>query len=696
MKKHLLTYLALLPLLLFSQQTYTWNTVSGDWQNPISWLPQRNTPSPDDIIEFSGNATVTAMPAAETIGRFRTHNNAIVSISGNASVLSIGHIGVEGPAFVVEAGSALQISGDSPIHFDILDGHTGVVGGNISFAGGAHRLTAVSSGRLVFSNGSEFLTQTGFSGNAFGTTNLLSVVFEAGAVYISMAGATPFGAPSPDAVTVFESGSTYVHRTNTPVPALAGRTYGNLVIDGNVNFAGIGSARNCTILNNLHLTSGFFSFKPNTIATHTGNFVISGNIICEEDTWIDIGNINMTGAVVLTGTDQSVGDGSGSGPITIHNLAKNNGTTTLYRTLNITGNIHLEQGKLVSTTEMPLVLHINAGITSCDHNYSNLSYSNLGCDNSFVEGPIVKLGLNSDFFAFPVGEGNKVRPLLLHAATGDFTVRYIRGDPYLQVSDVMGTGIHHISHLEYWDITSAGAAQVELTYYDPNSGGVTDMEALRAARYNGSNWQEEGVISFTGFPGSNGSVTSHTLSAFGYFSLASSSDYPNNPLPMDGYLFTVQLEGEKATLRWLIEWEHQKVMVEKLVDGLYTTLSGYTNSDNIVYDEKLFKGNNIYRLKIISLSGEVYFSDNKIVRYGGDDQIQIYPNPAQEKISIKLNRASSISELVIVNISGSILKRIRTSNQTNIEIEILDLPPGIYYLKPGQTHFPIGRFIKLN
>ncbi len=697
MKKHLLTCWALLPFLLFSQQIYVWNASSGAWQDPANWLPQRVTPSTDDILEFGTNTAVIGMPATDIIGRLRIHNSAIVEISSsNLSSVSIGHGSISGANFIIEAGASLHISGTGDISFDIITDCTGWVEGNISFAGGAHRLRTASPGSLLFRNGAEFSSRTGFSGNAFGTTNLNSVIFQSGATYISTAGATPFGAATPDAVAIFESGSTYIHRTNAPVPALAGRTYGNLVIEGNVNFAGIGSARDCTIQNNFHLRSGFFSFKPNTIASHSGSFMIGGDIICEGDTWIDIGNINMTGSVILTGTNQLIGSGSGSGTITILNLTKNNHSTTLYRPLNITGNINLQNGKLISAPDTPLILHSNAGISSCDHNYNNLPYTGIGCDNSFVEGPIVKLGLDNTHFAFPVGEGDKVRPLLLRAAFGDFTVRYIRGDPYLDVSDVMGAGIHHISHLEYWEINSNGNAQVELTYYDPNSGGVTDMEALRVVRYDGTAWQHQGVTDYAGFPGSNGAIISHSIATFGYFSLASSSDYPTNPLPLDNYMFTAQSDGKRITLQWEVTKPHDKVVVEKQIGEIFITINYNTLEGNIAFDENLLEGNNIYRLKIFTSSGKVYITDNKIIRHRNPYQIMVYPNPAREKILIKMPASSSISELLIVNISGSIIKRIYPRNQTSLEIDIQDLPAGMYLLQPGQTHFPVGRFIKFN
>ncbi|MBX3240551.1 MAG: T9SS type A sorting domain-containing protein [Chitinophagaceae bacterium] len=698
MKKHLLTSIMLMPFLLFSQQTYIWNASSGQWHNPTAWSPQRTSPLPDDILEFGISAAITEMPATDLIGRLRVHNNATVNISSDQpATVSVGESSIAGAHFLMETGSTLSITGNNTVSFHITAGSTGRVDGYISLAGGAHRLTSESPGSLVFRNGARFTSGTGFSGNAFGTTYLNSVIFENGATYISTAGANPFGAPTPAAVAVFENGSSYIHRTNSPVPALSGRTYGNLVIDANVNFAGIGSARDCIIQNNLLLTSGFFSFKPNSIALHTGNFFIGEDIICEGNSWIDIGNTNMTGAVELNGNNQAAGSGGGTGTIRIFNLRMNNSTTILHRPLYITGNLNLQNGRLTSSITSLLVLETDAATTGCAHDYGNLPHTGMGCDNSFVEGPVQKLGLNNGSFAFPVGINSKLRPLLLHEATGDFVVEYIRGDPYTEVGNTMGAGIHHISHLEYWNVNGTGSARVELTYYDPNSGGVTDMNALRAVRFDGIAWQDQGVSSFTGFPGSNGSVTSLSITDFGYFSLASSSEYPNNPLPARDYFFSAGLQTNRVRFQWNIYGEqYEKFIVEKLVNDTFIEIIYNSFSENTAYDENLFEGKNIYRMKIISRSGEIYFTDNKEVMYYRLGHIQVYPNPAREKILIKIPAASSISELLIVNISGSILKRVYPRQQTAFEISVLDLPPGIYFLRPCQTHLSIGRFIKLN
>ncbi|HRQ18663.1 MAG TPA: hypothetical protein PL085_16435, partial [Agriterribacter sp.] len=409
MKKHLLTCIFAAPLLLFAQQTYTWNTASGSWTDPLNWTPARSTPAVNDVLEFSANATVTDMPATESIGKLRLHNNAVVNLSTTvASIITIGHSTVAAPHFAVEAGAALSVTGNNAVALNMAADYSGQVWGSIDFYDGAHRLTAGSVASLLFKNGAIFTANTGFDGNAFGTTSLNSVVFEGGSQYINKAGGNPFGATAPNAVTIFNAASIYKYQRNGVGSSLAGRTFGHLYIDGNLNFSGIGSSRDCIIQNDLRLLSGFFSFKPNTNGSHTGNFNIYGNIICEGAAYIDIGSDNMPGAVQLLGTSQTIGSGGGTGAITIKNLTINNSSAQLDRDAAVTGILNMQHGIIQTSASALLTLGPTAGLQTCMHDYHHLSYTNMGCDNAYVEGPLQKLGLSNAGFAFPVGSDGKL------------------------------------------------------------------------------------------------------------------------------------------------------------------------------------------------------------------------------------------------------------------------------------------------
>jgi hypothetical protein len=106
---------------------------------------------------------------------------------------------------------------------------------------------------------------------------------------------------------------------------------------------------------------------------------------------------------------------------------------------------------------------------------------------------------------------------------------------------------------------------------------------------------------------------------------------------------------------------------------------------------------NYYRLKIIDTDGKAYFSAVIQVNMPPVPALMVYPNPAQEKIFIKISGPSSISTLAIVNIAGSVVKRIKVSNLTIVSVDILNLSPGLYYIKTMQEQSSrVVPFIKYN
>lgn len=696
MIKHLTCWLIAiaLPLFLSAQQTYQWITPTGSWTDPNNWLPLRTAPAGTDILEFGLNANISQLPASETVGKIRIYNNATVSFSSvGGSTITIGNTLISGPHLVVEAGAAANIGAGNPIIFQIAAGYSGQIAGNVDFSGAAHRLTAASANALIFAGGSIFTANTGFTGNPFGTTNLNSIVFENGATYVYNDGANPFGATAPNTVTQFHSGSIYLHKVNFPRPSLVGRTYGHLQIAADIDMKLAGSTRDCVIQNDLKITSGSFTFKPNS-GSHTGNFNIYGNIVCESSAYIDIGSPNMPGGVQLLGANQTIGSGGGAGSISLQHLTVNNSSTTLARDIMVTGIMNLTSGKINTTSGALLILAATASFQSCLHNYSLLPYTNIGCDNSYIEGPVRKLGLNNEDFAFPIGVNGKLRPAFLRNATGDFTVQFVRGDPYFDISSNMGAGIHHVSHLEYWTVAGSGNAKVEISYFDPNSGGVTDMNALRVARFDGGQWADQGVSSFLGTPGANGSITSNPVSEFGNFALAGALGYPNNPLPSYSVVLNATAETDKISLSWVIANDQVYTLytVEKEQSpGSFQSLSSVKSkqvADNQQYetiDPTPFAGENRYRLKLTAKNGEVRYSPLTSVVFSREQNIIVYPNPAREKIFIKIPKSSSISEIALVHIHGSVIKWLKTGNQPSLIVDIRDIERGIYYIKVIQA-----------
>jgi endonuclease I len=260
--------------------TYTWNVATGSWSSASSWTPARTVVVPGDILIFDGAvrpvATVTVdVTTAQSLGRLRVINNAVVTFTGNTSAfaVTIGVAGAVSPQFEVTAGSALTVSSTGPVLMSLPAGFIATISGNLVFQNAAHQLTGTSAGSIVFNSGSLFTAGTAFSGTPFGTAALNSVTFAGGSVYTLESGLPPFGATAPGSVVVFQPGSLYKHKANS-APSLPGRTYSNFEIDAVTFNQTVSTGTATCTFNNLTVTNAVtagFDFP--------GGCIIRGNLV---------------------------------------------------------------------------------------------------------------------------------------------------------------------------------------------------------------------------------------------------------------------------------------------------------------------------------------------------------------------------------------------------------------------------------
>lgn len=63
------------------------------------------------------------------------------------------------------------------------------------------------------------------------------------------------------------------------------------------------------------------------------------------------------------------------------------------------------------------------------------------------------------------------------------------------------------------------------------------------------------------------------------------------------------------------------------------------------------------------------------------NDIRIYPNPAQNYIHIEFNEDNSLEEIIIVSVEGKILIHQNNTIESNVNIDVSDLKPGVYLVK---------------
>jgi Peptidase family C25/Carboxypeptidase regulatory-like domain len=285
-----------------SGQTYVWvgPTAGNDsWALATNWkvansspAANRVSPATTDVMIFDGSTTptptVSAIPT-QTIAALRIINGAFPSFSTSAANTLTIDPGAGGLGFDV---NFLTVTGANGLSIKLNSG-TGNVSGTMVVAGGAHRLFSNNSGAITFPSGSIFTTDTGFTGNAFGTGAAGngaagSVVFQSGSSYNHNAGSSPFGASGNPSVVTFQTGSEARYFTATGFDA-SGRTYANLVI---------GSASTQVVASQ----SG------------TGNFQFDNLVVNSTNTLQSSVTYTGSGAstVTIQGNITSVGNGNGS------------------------------------------------------------------------------------------------------------------------------------------------------------------------------------------------------------------------------------------------------------------------------------------------------------------------------------------------------------------------------------------------
>jgi hypothetical protein len=318
---------------------YTWiGADKAAWTDASNWNPTRTTCAANDVLQFNDGTTktITSVPT-ETIGQLFVKGNTLVTLQTDAAnTLTIS--GSSDVEFSVEAGSQLNLSGTNALIISIASGCTGSVSGSMTFEGGAHQLLSNDAGSLTFNNGSLFTAGNSFNGYAFGNTNLNSVVFAAGSVYVFQSGSNPFGATAPKSVVVFQTGSLYKSKSGSP--AFSGRTYADLEIDMTNSASPTGSS--AVSIDNLTVTNGTLNFNVTGNPGHS----IKGNITVASGATLNF-SPSSTGTINLNGTaTQTI---SGAGTITIGAnsalIADNTNGVVVNSDLNLLGNLTVNPSK---------------------------------------------------------------------------------------------------------------------------------------------------------------------------------------------------------------------------------------------------------------------------------------------------------------------------------------------------------------
>lgn len=683
-------FLLLLSPILHAQQTYYWNADEGNWTDPSSWSPQRLSPHPLDDLIFAGPATVEGFPADEQIRSlliaqgsevlFHSNENSVLRISGTPS-LDIGDA------------ATLRLGGNGRLTLFIAG--TGHISGQLILESGEHFLNTGTIGLLVFETGSLFRGMSSYQGSFFeGATE--SVVFRSGSVFENHIYADPFVAEFP--VTVFQEGSVY-RQYRSLMPSFSGRTFGNFEVHSSLTFLG-SLTQDLVIQNNLVVFGERFEFFP---SSGSGNLIIGENLVHSGTGTLEIGSVNWAGSVLFSGADakyiKTMDQSTGAA---IYRLAMKGPDLQLLSPLLVTGELILDQGKILSSDQAVLNIGPSCNFHSLPSIYPEIGHENYGTPSSYIEGPVTRLGTEINrAYVFPVGGSGLLRPLIVHNSQGNLTVTYHRSNPIGNggTPNLSLPGFY-ISPLEYWDVSGLGAnAQVEPTFMHLNSGISGNPGLLQVLYLSSGLWNNAGNGAFTGSVNSNGSVRS-LFAADGRFVLGSKQEI--EILPDHSAEISYDLRFPALRLRWKVsfneniegfEWYESGNSGRKKLWGKIraTPVSG---QENYALEGPIGNDHNLhYQLITILRNGKTTGQEIAIPDQSGYG-LRIYPNPVCEKIFIFFPNLSSKSKISIVHINGTVLIQ-KTMDSPNAEIDVSALKPGLYYINfSSESINRIRSFIK--
>jgi hypothetical protein len=159
--------------------------------------------------------------------------------------------------------------------------------------------------------------------------------------------------------------------------------------------------------------------------------------------------------------------------------------------------------------------------------------------------------------------------------------------------------------------------------------------------------------------------------------------------------FTAQKQGSSAKLSWKVHYEENVAIYvpEHSTDGRnYTAISSFNRNGSYLYnftDIQPANDINFYRIKIVDIDGRISYSEVRVLYFGQINKVLVFPNPANEMISILLPEEwqNHMIRLDIFNQAGQSVINKTINQRSNLEtININNLINGVYYIRLQNTN----------
>jgi len=174
------------------------------------------------------------------------------------------------------------------------------------------------------------------------------------------------------------------------------------------------------------------------------------------------------------------------------------------------------------------------------------------------------------------------------------------------------------------------------------------------------------------------------------------------PLPLKLTSFTAVKSGTAVAVSWKTAQEENTRLfrVQRSADGVHFTDLGELNAagnstteQSYSFTDRLpFTGSNYYRLQTINTDGSADYSAIVLVRFGKEKELQLYPNPAYDRVTI--SNTQGAGTIRVTDLAGKLVLQ-QAVNGNSIVLDITSLKAGSYIVQfETATEKYTGKLVK--